>query len=98
MPTSPDSSPPREESLFEPSSPTSPPPTAGFSFAPSSPSSPPPIEVGMDDLDEDTKRILKIRALAVKLAGGADIWDNLSEDLTDKYMEKATEEVENGNI
>ena len=95
MPASPDSSPPQDGPHFEPSSPTSSPPTTGYSFAPCSPNSSPPER---DGLDINMRRILKIRARAVQLAGGAEIWDRLSEDLCDDYMEKASKEAENGNL
>ena len=93
MPTSPDSSPPREEPNFEPYSPASSPPTTGF--VPSSPNSPPPEE---EDEDEDMRQLMKIRTYAVRMAGGEEIWSSLNEDQCDEYMDKATDEVQKGKL
>lgn len=39
-------------------------------------------------------RILKIREIAIKLAGGEDIWDKLGEDEAERFTERAEEELD----
>ena len=77
----------------------SPPPGAGTSsmFAPHSP--PPGVETAdqEDESDPYLERILKIREVAIRLAGGEDIWDALDEDDVDIFMELAGKEVDLGS-
>ena len=90
-------------SMFAPHSPEGPPPGAGASsmFAPHSPEGPPPGAGDADTFDEAEdegdpylERILKIREVAIRLAGGDDIWDALEEDDVDVFMELAEKEVD----
>ena len=90
-------------SMFAPHSPEGPPPGAGMSsmFAPHSPKGPPPGAGDADTFDEAEdegdpylERILKIREVAIRLAGGDDIWDALEEDDVDVFMELAEKEVD----
>ena len=90
--------------MFAPHSPEGPPPGAGASsmFAPHSPEGPPPgagddtaNEEVEDESDPYLERILKIREVAIRLAGGDDIWDALEEDDVDVFMELAEKEVDN---
>ena len=73
-------------------------------FAPHSPEGPPPggesadhsSEVE-DESDPYVERILLIREVAIRLAGGEDIWDALDEDDVDIFMELAGKEVDLGS-
>ena len=62
-------------------------------FAPRSPEGPPPIDYGSNNGDDDDSvflaRMLKVREVAVRLAGGEDMWDILDEDEADDFKEKA---------
>ena len=66
-------------------------------FAPHSP--PPGVETAdqEDESDLYLERILKIREVAIRLAGGEDIWDALDEDDVDIFMELAGKEVDLGS-
>ena len=82
---------------YQPSSPTSSPPAAGSSLLPSAPNTPLP------DNDTNNKKsfveqMLMTRAIAIRMAGGDEVWDSLSEDVCNDYMDKATEELEKGNL
>ena len=74
---------------------------ASSMFAPHSPEGPPPGAGDADTFDEAEdegdpylERILKIREVAIRLAGGDDIWDALEEDDVDVFMELAEKEVD----
>ena len=75
---------------FAPRSPDGPPPSSAF--APRSPDGPPPT----DSMEEDPalNRMLKIREIAIRMAGGDDLWDSLDEDETDLFMDRAEKEFD----
>ena len=62
-------------------------------FAPRSPEGPPP-EYGADEDDPFLARTLKIREIAIRMAGGEDLWDELDEDDADIIKEKAELELD----
>ena len=67
-------------------------------FAPRSPEGPPPsnTDITDDDGDDDAflVRMLKVREIAIRLAGGEDMWDGLDEDEADDLKERAEMELD----
>lgn len=108
-PQSPDGPPPSMG--FAPASPEGPPPGPGPGpgpgLQPHSPEGPPPA-MSVDGGPEETKisatgmdkrtRLRRIRALAVALAGGEDVWDTLDDDAVDDLMERATVAVDKQGV
>ena len=78
---------------------------AANSYAPRSPDGPPPGSSSSSSApfaftspggdDAFLTRILKVREIAIRLAGGEDIWDELDEDAIDVLKEKAERELDN---
>jgi hypothetical protein len=87
-PSSPDGPPPP----VMPRSPDGPPPDdpAPAPFTASA-----PFHAGADDDDDDDDddphliRTLKLRSMAVAMAGGEDVWDTLDDETMRKYLENA---------
>jgi hypothetical protein len=92
-PRSPEGPPPGSSSMFAPRSPEGPPPGSSSMFAPRSPEGLPP-EGGVDEEDASLVRILKIREIAIRMAGGEDLWDELDEDDVDIFKERAELELD----
>ena len=82
-----------KKDIQAPRSPEGPPPGSSSMFAPRSPEGLPP-EGGVDEEDASLVRILKIREIAIRMAGGEDLWDELDEDDVDIFKERAELELD----
>jgi hypothetical protein len=54
-------------------------------------------KISATGMDKRT-RLRRIRALAVALAGGEDVWDTLDDDAVDDLMERATVAVDKQGV
>jgi hypothetical protein len=86
-------SPPRVS--FIPQSPTSPPPPR-FDAGSRNPYEDSPLREEESDTEADMDpavlRLMRVRDLAIELAGGLDVWDDLSDESIKLYMEQARQQ------